>query len=295
MSGVKIKGKLENITMKPSTIREVWIRPPSTRPGAEGLIVDEPVRVLVDDAGEFTVDLALGAGVLILIGPGGIGRESIPILVRENTVTMRQAVEDAEAFSPDMHDHLAELAKETADNLGEARRVQEQTIAAEKALADASRLLKESVAATVQKATAAVKDTAASLLDQAQAAQRAATQAQEGAEAAKKSASDSQSAAATLAGQASDARDQVTQQLQEWEARAKQLADWEERYAWLKENAAEGFSKVEDLLAIVKRSENRPALWIWDGQGAWKAPTEARAKDIVLDTKTGKLYYVKGA
>ncbi|CAB0885920.1 hypothetical protein FRC0418_00088 [Corynebacterium diphtheriae] len=110
----RVKGKLSTITERPSSIREVWIRPPSTRPGAEGLIVDEPVRVIVDEAGEFTADIAPGAGVLLLIGPAGMTREAIPLLVREGTKTLRQAVEEAKDFTPDVHDRLAELADEVA-------------------------------------------------------------------------------------------------------------------------------------------------------------------------------------
>ncbi|CAB0584597.1 hypothetical protein CIP107538_00295 [Corynebacterium diphtheriae] len=110
----RVKGKLSTITESPSSIREVWIRPPSTRPGAEGLIVDEPVRVIVDEAGEFTADIAPGAGVLLLIGPAGMTREAIPLLVREGTKTLRQAVEEAKDFTPDVHDRLAELADEVA-------------------------------------------------------------------------------------------------------------------------------------------------------------------------------------
>lgn len=110
----RVKGKLETITRTPSAVREVWLRPPSTRPSTTGLIVDEPVRVIVDESGEFTADIAPGAGVLLLIGPAGMAREAIPLLVREGTKTLRQAVEEAKDFTPDVHDRLAELANEVA-------------------------------------------------------------------------------------------------------------------------------------------------------------------------------------
>lgn len=110
----KITGKLETITNSPSAVREVWLRPPSTRPGTTGLIVDEPVRVIVSESGEFTANIAPGAGVLLLIGPAGMTREAIPLLVREGTKTLRQAVEEADYFTPDVHDRLAELADEVA-------------------------------------------------------------------------------------------------------------------------------------------------------------------------------------
>ncbi|WP_052659097.1 hypothetical protein [Corynebacterium diphtheriae] len=123
----KITGKLETITSTPSAVREVWLRPPSTRPSTTGLIVDEPVRVIVDESGEFTADIAPGAGVLLLVGPAGMTREAIPLLVREGTRTLRQAVEDAKDFAPDVHDRLAELANETAENLEAARGVRADT------------------------------------------------------------------------------------------------------------------------------------------------------------------------
>ncbi|MHC9762474.1 hypothetical protein ACQXZF_12145, partial [Corynebacterium diphtheriae] len=110
----RVKGKLSTITESPSSIREVWIRPPSTRPGAEGLIVDEPVRVIVDESGEFTATIAPGAGVLLLIGPAGMARESIPLLVAEGMTTIAEAMEAAKDFTPDVHDRLAELADEVA-------------------------------------------------------------------------------------------------------------------------------------------------------------------------------------
>ncbi|WP_426726892.1 hypothetical protein ACEN17_04975 [Corynebacterium rouxii] len=110
----KITGKLKTITDSPSSVREVWLRPPATRPSGTGLIVDEPVRVIVDESGEFTANIAPGAGVLLLIGPAGMTREAIPLLVHEGTATVRQAVEDAKDFAPDVHDRLAELANVVA-------------------------------------------------------------------------------------------------------------------------------------------------------------------------------------
>ncbi|CAB0938339.1 hypothetical protein FRC0458_00286 [Corynebacterium diphtheriae] len=133
----KITGKLETITRTPSAVREVWLRPPSTRPGATGLIVDEPVRVIVDESGEFTADIAPGAGVLLLIGPAGMTREAIPLLVREGTKTLRQAVEEAKDFTPDVHDRLAELANETAENLEAARSLRADTDSAAQKMREA--------------------------------------------------------------------------------------------------------------------------------------------------------------
>ncbi|OJI03957.1 hypothetical protein [Corynebacterium diphtheriae] len=110
----RVKGKLETITRTPSAVREVWLRPPSTRPSTTGLIVDEPVRVIVDEAGEFTADIAPGAAVLVLVCTDFMARESIPLLVAEGMATIAEAMEAAVDFTPDVHDRLAELADEVA-------------------------------------------------------------------------------------------------------------------------------------------------------------------------------------
>ncbi|MHC9600944.1 hypothetical protein ACQX3Y_11665, partial [Corynebacterium diphtheriae] len=143
----RVKGKLSTITESPSSIREVWIRPPSTRPGAEGLIVDEPVRVIVDESGEFTANIAPGAGVLLLIGPAGMARESIPLLVAEGMTTIAEAMEAAKDFTPDVHDRLAELADEVARGVkstGEAVK----SVSADREKAEKSAAAAEESAAT---------------------------------------------------------------------------------------------------------------------------------------------------
>ncbi|AEG84639.1 hypothetical protein [Corynebacterium ulcerans] len=53
MRAKEITGKLETITDEPSTVRAVYLRPPSTRVSTTGLIVDELVRIPVDDNGNF--------------------------------------------------------------------------------------------------------------------------------------------------------------------------------------------------------------------------------------------------
>ncbi|CAB0520260.1 hypothetical protein CIP100629_01830 [Corynebacterium diphtheriae] len=144
----KVTGKLETITSTPSAVREVWIRPPSTRPGAEGLIVDEPVRVIVDESGEFTANIAPGAAVLVLIGTDFMARESIPLLVAEGMTTIAEAMEAAEDFTPDVHDRLAELAAEVA------RGVKSTGEAAKSVSADREKVEKSAAAAEESAATA---------------------------------------------------------------------------------------------------------------------------------------------
>ncbi|AKN59598.2 hypothetical protein [Corynebacterium phage LGCM-V6] len=110
----KITGKLETITNAPSAVREVWLRPPSTRPSGTGLIVDEPVRIIINEAGGFTATIAPGAAVLVLVGVDFIARESIPLLIADGMTTIAEAMEAARDFTPDVHDRLAELANEVA-------------------------------------------------------------------------------------------------------------------------------------------------------------------------------------
>ncbi|CAB0733694.1 hypothetical protein FRC0104_00289 [Corynebacterium diphtheriae] len=110
----KLTGKLKTITEYPSAVREVLLRAPRTRTNGKAVIVDEPVRITVDEAGEFTADIAPGAAVLVLVGADFMARESIPLLVAEGMTTIAEAMEAAKDFTPDVHDRLAELADEVA-------------------------------------------------------------------------------------------------------------------------------------------------------------------------------------
>lgn len=110
----RLAGKLETITNTPSGAREVLLRAARTRTAGKAVIVDEPVRVIVDESGEFTANIAPGAAVLVLIGTDFMARESIPLLVAEGMTTIADAMEAAKDFTPDVHDKLAELAAEVA-------------------------------------------------------------------------------------------------------------------------------------------------------------------------------------
>ncbi|MBH5300907.1 hypothetical protein EU799_07400 [Corynebacterium silvaticum] len=151
-----IQGKLSTVTKQPSGIREVWLRPAATRPGGGGLIVDEPVRITVDERGEFSVDVAVGAAVLVLIGADFTARESIPMLVHEGTATLRQAVEDAKDFTPEVADKLAELADQVA------RGVKTAGEAATAAATDREKAEKSATAAKESASVASQKESAAS-------------------------------------------------------------------------------------------------------------------------------------
>ncbi|QVI97786.1 hypothetical protein KFR76_09320 [Corynebacterium diphtheriae] len=150
-----VQGKLSTITNQPSRIKEVWLRPAATRPGDGELIVDEPVRITVDEHGEFTATIAPGAAVLVLIGTDFMARESIPLLIHEGTATIRQAVEDAKDFTPDVHDRLAELADQVARGV-------KSTGEAAKSVA-AAREKVEAAAEAVEASSAAAKAAEASV------------------------------------------------------------------------------------------------------------------------------------
>lgn len=251
----KITGKLETITSTPSAVREVWLRPPSTRPGNTGLIVDEPVRVIVDESGEFTANIAPGAGVLLLIGPAGMTREAIPLLVREGTKTLRQAVEEADYFTPDVYDRLAELANETAENLEAARGVRAEANSAAQKMREAAQTLESSVKKTVKESTAGIKAGAAEVLSQIQESQKAAKVSEDsaakaavGAEESKAKAASSAFNAATSEGKAAAALEGLQAKLEAWKPQSEQLAQWQPQFEWLKENAASGFAKIAELM-----------------------------------------------
>lgn len=133
----------------------MWLRPAATRPGDGELIVDEPVRITVDEHGEFTATIAPGAAVLVLIGTDFMARESIPLLIHEGTATIRQAVEDAKDFTPDVHDRLAELADQVA------RGVKSTGEAVKSVAADREKV--EAAAEAVEASSAAAKAAEASV------------------------------------------------------------------------------------------------------------------------------------
>lgn len=183
MRAKEITGKLETITDEPSTVRAVYLRPPSTRVSTTGLIVDELVRIPVDDNGNFVKKIAYGAGILVLVGEGGLHREAIPILVHEGTETIRQAVEDAKDFTPELKDRLAEIAAATT--------IAAAQIAEDRKLAEDSATRAENAADRVDAASKKTKEdanTATSAVTAAQDAQRQASSAAESAESSAKAA-----------------------------------------------------------------------------------------------------------
>lgn len=251
----KLTGKLKTITEYPSAVREVLLRAPRTRTAGKAVIVDEPVRVIVDEAGEFTATIAPGAAVLVLIGTDFMARESIPLLVAEGMTTIAEAMEAARDFTPDVHDRLAELANEVAENLEAARGVRAEANSAAQKMREAAKTLESSVKKTVKESTEGIKTGAAEVLSHIQESQKAAKQSEDnaakaavGAEGSKEQAVVSASNAATSEGKAQAALESLQAKLEAWKPHGEQLEKWQPQYLWLKENAASGFAKIAELM-----------------------------------------------
>ncbi|MHC9574332.1 hypothetical protein ACQX27_00790 [Corynebacterium diphtheriae] len=251
----KLTGKLKTITEYPSAVREVLLRAPRTRTNGKAVIVDEPVRVIVDEAGEFTADIAPGAAVLVLVGADFMARESIPLLVAEGMTTIAEAMEAARDFTPDVHDRLAELAAETQKNLEEARGVKAEAESATGRMREAAQALKDSVDGSIAEATAGIKKSGSELLASMQALQSKAASSEseakesaQGAEASRSAALASASSASSSAGEAAESLAGLRAKIEEWKPHGEQLAQWQPQFEWLKENAASGFTKIAELM-----------------------------------------------
>ncbi|CAB0993171.1 hypothetical protein FRC0497_01178 [Corynebacterium diphtheriae] len=154
----RLAGKLETITNTPSGVREVLLRAARTRTNGKTVIVDEPVRVIVDEHGEFTATIAPGAAVLVLVGADFMARESIPLLVAEGMTTIAEAMEAAKDFTPEVHDRLAELAADVARGVkstGEAVK----SVAADREKVEAAAKSVEDSSSAVKAAEASVSST----------------------------------------------------------------------------------------------------------------------------------------
>ncbi|CAB0737322.1 hypothetical protein FRC0095_01479 [Corynebacterium diphtheriae] len=154
----RLAGKLETITNTPSGVREVLLRAARTRTNGKTVIVDEPVRVIVNESGEFTATIAPGAAVLMLVGADFMARESIPLLVAEGMTTIAEAMDASKDFTPEVHDKLAELAAEVARGVkstGEAVK----SVAADREKVEAAAKSVEDSSSAVKAAEASVSST----------------------------------------------------------------------------------------------------------------------------------------
>lgn len=251
----RVKGKLSTITERPAKVKQVWVRPVSTRPHGDGLLVDGMEPVSVNDRGEIDENFAPGPAILILMGNERYPLENIPILIHEGTATIRQAVEDAKDFAPENHDRIAALAAETQKNLAEARGVRGEVSAAAQKVREATAALSTAAAQAVSTATEGIKKGASDVLASVQAAQKAAKTSEDnavkaavGAEGSKAQAVVSASNAAASEGKAQAALEGLQAKLEAWKPNAEQLTQWQPQFEWLKENAASGFSKITEMM-----------------------------------------------
>lgn len=251
----RVKGKLSTITERPAKVKQVWVRPVSTRPHGDGLLVDGMEPVSVNDRGEIDENFAPGPAILILMGNERYPLENIPILIHKGTATIRQAVEDAKDFSPEVADKLAELAAETQKNLEEAREVKAEADSATGRMREAAQALKDSVAGAIAEATAGIKKSGAELLASMQALQSKAASSEseakesaQGAEASRSASAASASAASSSAGEAAESLAGLRAKIEEWKPHGEQLTQWQPQFEWLKENAASGFTKITELM-----------------------------------------------
>ena len=112
-----IQGSLKDVTSQAATVREVLIRPARTRPSGDGLVVDEPVRVQVGEAGAVRLVVEEGPAVLILVRqsntpyPGATELEPVPIVAKDG-LSLAQAVKAAQSTEEVSESEVQRIAAE---------------------------------------------------------------------------------------------------------------------------------------------------------------------------------------
>lgn len=170
-----IQGSLKDVTSQAATVREVLIRPARTRPSGDGLVVDEPVRVQVGEAGAVRLVVEEGPAVLILVRqsntpyPGATELEPVPIIVKDG-LSLAQAVKAAQSTEEVSESEVQRIAAEVQAMVNRAEDARRGAITAKDEAARAQGAVEKSA----QAATSAQHVAEAS----AQAAARSETQAQ---------------------------------------------------------------------------------------------------------------------
>lgn len=176
-----IQGSLKDVTSQAATVREVLIRPARTRPSGDGLVVDEPVRVQVGEAGVVRLVVEEGPAVLILVRqsntpyPGATELEPVPIIVKDG-LSLAQAVKAAQSTEEVSESEVQRIAAEVQVMVNRAEDARRGAITAK----DEAVRAQGAVEKSAQAATSAQQVAEAS----AQAAARSETQAQAHAKAA---------------------------------------------------------------------------------------------------------------
>lgn len=211
-----IQGSLKDVTSQAATVREVLIRPARTRPSGDGLVVDEPVRVQVGEAGAVRLVVEEGPAVLILVRqsntpyPGATELEPVPIIVKDG-LSLAQAVKAAQSTEEVSEAEVQRIAAEVQVMVNRAEDARRGAItakdeamraqgAAEKS-EQAATSAQQGVAASAQAAREAAQ-AAAQSETQSQAHAARAEEAKQSAETSKQGAAESARLAGIQAGQA---------------------------------------------------------------------------------------------
>ena len=211
-----IQGSLKDVTSQAATVREVLIRPTRTRPSGDGLVVDEPVRVQVGEAGAVRLVVEEGPAVLILVRqsntpyPGATELEPVPIVAKDG-LSLAQAVKAAQSTEEVSESEVQRIAAEVQVMVNRAEDARRGAITAkdEAMRAQGAAEKSEQVATSAQQG---VESSAQAAQTSAQAAARSETQAQahaaraedarQSAETSKQGAAESARLAGVQAGQA---------------------------------------------------------------------------------------------
>ena len=211
-----IQGSLKDVTSQAATVREVLIRPARTRPSGDGLVVDEPVRVQVGEAGAVRLVVEEGPAVLILVRqsntpyPGATELEPVPIIAKDG-LSLAQAVKAAQSTEEVSEAEVQRIAAEVQTMMNRAEDARRGAITAKDEAARAQGAVEKSAqAATSAQQVAEVSAQAAARAEtQAQAHAKAAEgnaaradEAKQGAEVSKQGAAESARLAGVQAGQA---------------------------------------------------------------------------------------------
>ena len=211
-----IQGSLKDVTSQAATVREVLIRPARTRPSGDGLVVDEPVRVQVGEAGAVRLVVEDGPAVLILVRqsntpyPGATELEPIPIIAKDG-LSLAQAVKAAQSTEEVSEAEVQRIAAEVQVMVNRAEDARRGAItakdeamraqgAAEKS-EQAATSAQQGVSASAQAAREAAQ-AAAQSETQSQANAARAEEAKQSAETSKQGAAESARLAGVQAGQA---------------------------------------------------------------------------------------------
>ena len=211
-----IQGSLKDVTSQAATVREVLIRPTRTRPSGDGLVVDEPVRAQVGEAGAVRLVVEEGPAVLILVRqsntpyPGATELEPVPIIAKDG-LSLAQAVKAAQSTEEVSESEVQRIAAEVqvmVNRAEDARRgaitAKDEAVRAQGAAEkseQAATSAQQGVAVSAQAAREAAQ-VAAQSETQSQAHAAKADEAKQSAEASKQGAAESARLAGVQAGQA---------------------------------------------------------------------------------------------